>query len=137
MKEMNDEELQQWLENKPQLSAGDALSEDAKAYRTLFETLGEEPEGGLPYDFAAKVTRHIQAGEKRSNELKYNFLAIFIFIAIITGVWGLLAIFTPGQAPVLLKYKWILILFPVVFITIQYFDQKLIKTKIFRSSANS
>jgi len=137
MKEMNDEELQQWLEKKPQLSADDALSTDAKAYRTLFETLGEEPASGLPYDFAAKVTRHIKAGEKRSNELKYNLVAIFIFLAVISAVWGLLTIFTPDQAPVLLKYKWTLLLFPVVFITIQYFDQKLIKTRIFRNYTNN
>jgi hypothetical protein len=137
MKEMNDEELQQWLQGNPPLSPGDILNKDAEAYRALFETLEQEPAGGLPYDFAARVTRHIKATEKRTNELKYNIVAFFIFLAVVAALAAFLAVFAPKQAPVLLKYKWVLILFPVVFIAIQYFDQKLIKTRIFRNDANS
>jgi hypothetical protein len=36
-----------------------------------------------------------------------------------------------------MKYKWILLLFPIAFISIQYFDQKLIKNRIFRNNANN
>jgi hypothetical protein len=133
MNEMNEEELQQWLDEKKQLPAGNALSDDAKVYRALFEALGGEPAGGLPFDFAVKVARHIQAIETRSSELKYNAVAGLIFIVALGVVYGLLAFFTPDQAPVLLKYKWILLLFPIAFIVIQYFDQKLVKVKIFSS----
>lgn len=133
MKKMSDEELQQWLENKQQLPKSDELSDDAKAYRTLFEALGEEPANGLPYDFSAKVTRYVRADVKRGNELKYNLAAAIIFIAVLAVIYGVLAFFTPNQALLLLKYKWILLLFPLAFITIQYFDQKLVKTKIFNS----
>src|SRR5579872_3911549 len=110
MKEMSDEELQQWLENRQQLPEGRALPKGARAYRALFEALREEPENGLPYDFAAKVTRHIRADIKRSNELRYNLAAAFIFIAVLAVIYGVLVVFTPDQAPVLLKYKWILLL---------------------------
>jgi hypothetical protein len=133
MNEMNEEELQQWLDAKKQLPAGNPLSDDAKVYRALFEALGEEPGGGLPYDFAAKTARHIQASEKRSNELKYNVAAALIFVVALAVVYGLLVFFIPDQAPVLLKYRWILLLFPIAFIVIQYFDQKLVKVKIFSS----
>ncbi|MGZ3777925.1 MAG: hypothetical protein ACXVI9_10205, partial [Mucilaginibacter sp.] len=83
MKEMSDEELQQWLENKQQLPARKIVGKDADAYRALFEVLGEEPANGLPYNFAAKIARHVQAGEKRINELKYNLAVVLIFIAVL------------------------------------------------------
>jgi hypothetical protein len=134
MKEMSDEELQQWLENKQQLPEGSTLRKDADAYRALFEVLGEEPENGLPYDFAAKVTRHINGNEQRDNELKYNLVTVFIFIAALAASYGLLMFFIPEQTPALLKYKWILLLFPPAFIIVQYFDQRLVKVRMFKRS---
>ncbi|MGZ3777453.1 MAG: hypothetical protein ACXVI9_07655 [Mucilaginibacter sp.] len=134
MKEMSDEELQQWLENnKQQLPAGEALSKDSGVYNMLFEALGKEPENSLPYDFAAKIARRVVAREKRSNELKYNLVAALIFIAALGFIYSLLAFFTPDQAFLLLKYKWILLLFPPAFMAIQYFDQRLVKARIFNS----
>jgi hypothetical protein len=131
MKEMSDEELQQWLENKQQLPGENALGKDANAYRALYEALGEEPAKGLPYDFAAKVTRYVRANEKRSNELKYNSVAALVFITTLAAIYGVLAFFMPDQASLLLKYKWALLIFPIAFIVMQYFDQKLVKRKIF------
>src|SRR5947209_7129591 len=118
MKKLSDNELQQLLENKQQLPESTILGKDADAYRVLFEALHEEPSNGLPYDFAAKVSRHVQANEKRSNELKYNFVAVLIFIGVLGCVCSLLAFFTPDQVTILLKYKWILLLFPPAFIII-------------------
>lgn len=134
MKEMSDEELQQWLENKRRLPEGRALGKDADAYRALFEALGEEPANGLPYDFAAKVTRHVRDRERHSNELKYNVVSVLIFLAALTGLYGLLAFFTPNQASLLLKYKWILLPLPLAFTVIQYFDQRLVKGRMFKRS---
>jgi len=131
MKEMNDDELQQWLDSKPQLPADGRSGKDEKAYRTLFEALGSEPEKGLPYDFSAKVTRHIQTEARRSNDLKFNIIAALLFVAAVAIVCFALSVWNPKQAPELLKYKWALLLFPVVFVTIQYFDQKLIRERIF------
>lgn len=134
MKEMSDEELQQWLENnKQQLPVGETLSKDAEVYNMLFEALGEEPANGLSYDFAAKIARSVGAREKRSNELKYNLAVALIFIAALGFMYSLLAFFTPDQASLLLKYKWILLLLPSAFIVIQYFDQRLVKARMFKS----
>lgn len=131
MKEMKDDELQQWLDGKPQLPADDQLSKDEKAYRALIEALDTDTEKGLPYDFSAKVTRHIQTEAKRSSELKFNIIAALLFVAAVAIVCFALSAWNPKQAPELLKFKWVLLLFPVVFVTIQYFDQKLIREKIF------
>ena len=133
MKEMNDEELQRMFEDG-HFSPGEPLNEDAKAYKTLFEALGKEPQSGLPYDFAAKVTRHIQAEQKRGSEIRSNLVAAGLFIIAIVTACCAIAIFNPDTKTVLLKYKWVLLLLPVVFIAIQYFDQKFIKTKLFRNT---
>jgi hypothetical protein len=131
MKEMNDDELQQWLENKQPLPENNQLSDDAKAYHTLFKALGKEPASGLPYNFTAKVTRHIAANIKRGNELRANLLAAAIFIAVMGIVCASMAIISPNFITTLLQYKWVLLLLPLVFIAIQYFDQQLVKTRIF------
>lgn len=121
----------------PDIPEVNSSGNDVNAYRALFDALGEEPVKGLPYNFASKVTRHIQADEKLSNELKYNFAAFLIFIAALGGLYSLLVYFTPDQASSLLNYKCVLLLFPIVFIAIQYFDQRLIKTRIFRNKTNT
>jgi len=132
MKELNDEELQRMFEGG-NYSSSEPLNDDAKVYKTLFETLSKEPEPGLPYDFAAKVTRHIKAGQKRGNELRSNLIAAGLFLIAIAAACCLLLIYTPDTANVLSKYKWILLLMSVAFIAIQYFDQKLVKARIFNN----
>jgi hypothetical protein len=132
MKEMNDDELQQWLERKPQLPDNASPDKDEKAYRALFEALDKEPEKGLPYDFSAKVVRHIQAETKRSNDLKFTLIAAALFIVAIAAACFVLSVSNPTQESSLLKFKWVLLLLPIVFIAIQYFDQRLIKGKLFR-----
>jgi hypothetical protein len=102
----------------------------------LFEALKSEPENGLPYNFANKVTRHIQAEQKHGNELKYNLIAAILFIVVLATVCSALAIFNPGTTSALLKYKWVLLLLPVIFIAIQYFDQRLVKIKMLRNNPN-
>jgi hypothetical protein len=54
-----------------------------------------------------------------------------VFIAAIAIACATLASFRSDTIYMLLKYKWILLLFPVAFVTIQYFDQKLIKARMF------
>ncbi|HVV54221.1 MAG TPA: hypothetical protein VHC47_02785 [Mucilaginibacter sp.] len=133
MKELNDEELQRLLKAGKSFPADEPLSDGANAYQTLFEALKSEPESGLPYDFAAKVTRHVSAEVKKNSEVKYYLLAAFIFVAAIAAVCAVLAINSPAQEPELLKYKWVLLLLPLVFVAIQYFDQRFVKSKIFRN----
>ncbi|WP_426667535.1 hypothetical protein ACPPVU_16050 [Mucilaginibacter sp. McL0603] len=131
MMEMNDDELQRLFESGNQILPGKSLNNDEKAYQALFEALKSEPGNGLPYNFASKVIRHIQAEQKPGSELKYNLIALILFIVALATVCSALAIFNPGATSALLKYKWVLLLFPVVFIAIQYFDQKLVKRRIF------
>ncbi|HVW12696.1 MAG TPA: hypothetical protein VHB54_02670 [Mucilaginibacter sp.] len=135
MKEMNDEDLQRLFEDGKKHPVREPLSDDARVYQTLFEALNSEPENGLPYDFAAKVTRHIQAEQKRSNELKSNLIAAGLILAIMAILCWILGTITNTQST-LLDYKWILLLIPVAFIAIQYFDQKLVKTRLFDRGSN-
>ncbi|HVS91766.1 MAG TPA: hypothetical protein VHE59_07025 [Mucilaginibacter sp.] len=135
MKEMNDEDLQRLFEDGKKHPVREPLSDDARVYQTLFEALKSEPENGLPYDFAAKVTRHIQAEQKRSNELKSNLIAAGLILAIMAILCWILGTITNTQST-LLEYKWILLLIPVAFIAIQYFDQKLVKKRLFDRRSN-
>jgi hypothetical protein len=130
MKELNDEELQRLIEDG-YFSSGEPLNEDAKAYKTLFEALNKEPANGLPYNFAAKVSRHIQAEQKRGSELRSNIIVAGLFLVALTAACFALVAFAPDTTSTLLKYKWVLLLLPVAFIAIQYFDQKLVKTRMF------
>ena len=136
MKEMNDDELQQWLERNAQLPDDASIDKNARAYQTLFEALDKQPEKGLPYDFSAKVVRHVQAETKRSNDFKFTLIAATLFIVAIVAAGFALSVSSPAQESSLLKFKWILLLLPIVFIAIQYFDQKLIREKLFRHKHN-
>lgn len=136
MKEMNDDELQQWLEHKPQLPDNASANKDTKAYHALFEALGKEPEKGLPYDFSAKVMRNIQAETKRGTDLKFTLIAAALFIVAIAAACFALSVSNPTQESSLLKLKWALLLLPIVFIAIQYFDQRLVREKLFRHKHN-
>lgn len=135
MKEMNDEELQRLLEDK-KTSSGELLSDDGKTYQILFTALSKEPETGLPYDFAAKVTRKIAVRQKRSNELKYNMIALIVFLSLIVLVCAILTSYGSITWSDAFRYKWIFLLPPVVFIIIQYLDQKLVKKKLFNNPNN-
>ena len=136
MKELNDEELQRMLETGKQ-NPGQPLSDDEKAYHALFGVLNTDPEAGLPFDFAAKVTRNIAAEQKRSNELRYNLIAVAIFLGLIVLICGVMTAYGTVNLSTILKYKWLLLLLPIVFMAIQYFDQVLIKVKLFRNHPNS
>ncbi|MBS1527156.1 MAG: hypothetical protein JST19_16005, partial [Bacteroidetes bacterium] len=117
MKEMNDDELQRLFEEGTPNS--EPTSDDARAYQTLFEALKSEPEKGLPYDFAANVTRQIQAEQKHSSEIKSNVIAAGLFLAAMVVLCCLFAFLKPDTKSTLLEYKWVLLLLPLAFIAIQ------------------
>jgi len=133
MKKMDDENLQQWFDDK---KPGEIDSDDARAYQFLFEVLDTEPNKGLPYNFAANVTRKVQAETRRSNELRYYMIAIGVVSLVLVAIYGLLMMVKPASVPsygsLLLQYKWVLILVVFSFLTIQYFDQVLVKMRMFR-----
>ena len=134
MKKINDDDIQRLLEKginetDPRLSA--AEKEDIEAYRFLFKTLSAEPKAGLPYNFAAKVSRRIQAKANRVNDIRLYLLAGFLGIAGFVIAYGLLVFYNRNTATQFLaavaEYKWAFVLALVSFLTIQYLDQKLIR----------
>jgi len=142
MKKMDDDELQQWLEENSPASGKtnkEIISDDAKAYQFLFDVLNEEPAQGLPYDFAAKVTRKVQAENKRTSELRYYIIAIGVVALVLVAIYGLLIMVKPVSGPsygsLLLQYKWVLLLVVFGFLTIQYLDQVLVKVRLFRKKS--
>ena len=132
MKEMSDDELQQWLDGKPSIPGNVSPNDDTAAYRNLFAALDKEPDKGLSYNFAAKVTRKITVEQKKNNELKLNIIAGAIFMALFALACGLLTLFKVDAFAKLPSYKWVFLFGPIAFITIQYFDQKLVKPTIFK-----
>src|ERR1700744_4789458 len=130
MKKMNDEEIQKWLEENShansQLPPG-----DAKGYDMLFNLLETGPDKGLPYDFAAKVTRKVQAEQKRNSELRSYLISLAVVAAIVACIYGLLLLVKNQQSigliSIILEYKWALILSIFSLLTIQYLDTKFIK----------
>jgi hypothetical protein len=138
MKKIDDDELQQWLEENGPASGKtnkELISDDAKAYQFLFDVLDEEPSQGLPYDFAAKVTRKVQVEAKRTSELRYYVIAVGVVALVLVALFGLLMMVKPASGPsygsLLLQYKWVLILVVFGFLTVQYLDQILVKGKVF------
>lgn len=135
MKKMNDEEIQQWLEENRQQNS-ELPTGDAKAYDYLFNLLETGPDKGLRFDFAAKVTRKVQAGQKRDSELRSYVLSIGVVAVIIACIYGLLSLVKDQQSigvlAVIMQYKWALILSIFSLLTIQYLDTKFIKSNIFK-----
>jgi hypothetical protein len=132
MKEMSDDELQQWFEDEPANAAKRIPGHDAETYQALFETLRQEPEKGLPYDFSAKVVRSVKADLKRRNDFEWSLLALIVFGVAAAAIYALLAVFNPKALPWLMGYKWALLAIPSLFITIQWLDQRLVKGGLFR-----
>ncbi|MDB5150470.1 MAG: hypothetical protein JWQ57_4490 [Mucilaginibacter sp.] len=134
MKELNDDELQELLnnglvpDNKP-LSKDD--KSDLLAYQNLFTALGTEPEQGLPMSFAANVRRKLQEQINRKSDLRFNLFALSIFVVGLTLAYGLLSVISPESGDMFLNavisYKWELVTLVVGFIAFLFVDQRLVK----------
>lgn len=135
MKKMNDEEIQKWLEENRHQNTK-LPSGDAKAYDFLFNLLETEPDKGLPYDFAVKVTRKVTAEQKRNSELRSYLISMAVVAVIVACIYGLLSMVknqqSTGILSVIMEYKWALILSIFSLLTIQYLDTTLIKSNIFK-----
>jgi hypothetical protein len=135
MKKMNDEEIQNWLEENGHKS-DDLPAVDAKAYHLLFDLLRREPAEGLPYDFSAKVIRKVQAETRQNSELRSYLILIAVVSVVIAFIYGLFLLLKPqlgsGFLNIAAEYKWVFVLGIFGFLTIQYLDQVLIKSTIFK-----
>jgi hypothetical protein len=135
MKKMNDEEIQKWLEENRHQNTGLPMG-DAKAYDMLFDLLETEPDKGLPFDFAAKVTRKVQAEQKRNSELRSYLISMAVVGVVIACIYGLLSLVknqqSTGVLSIIVEYKWALMLSIFSLLTVQYLDTKFIKSNIFK-----
>jgi len=133
MKKADDDEIQKILELDLAANGSGADTDvDFKAYKTLFEALKKEPDGGLPYNFAADVSREIRHRRNNSKDIKlYLWLGLVIFIVFAgVGVYTMQAYSTDMQlmATTVKPYLWIFIFGVACLVIIQYLDQKLIKS---------
>jgi hypothetical protein len=134
MKELDDDELQELL-NNGLVPDNKTLSEDDKgdllAYQSLFTVLGTEPEQGLPMSFAANVRRKLQGQVNRKSDLRFNLIALPIFVAGLAFAYGLLSVISPESGDMFLNavisFKWVLGTLIVGFIAFLFIDQRLVK----------
>jgi hypothetical protein len=134
MKELDDDELQELL-NNGLVPDNKILSEDDKgdllAYQSLFTVLGTEPEQGLPMSFAANVRRKLQEQVNRKSDLRFNLIALPIFVAGLALAYGLLSVISPESGDMFLNavisFKWVLVTLIVGFIAFLFIDQRLVK----------
>lgn len=134
MEELNDDELQDFLslgstpgnENPSEKEASDLL-----AYQDLFKALETEPLEGLPLSFASNVRRKLQERLNRKSDVKFNVMAVCVFVLSLLLGYGLLELISQTTADlvlnVALKFKWILLLVICLFFCILAIEQRLVK----------
>jgi hypothetical protein len=116
-----------WLEielRAPTNTLSSPGDEQVQRYQSLFQKLIREPEQGLPFNFASKVTGQLKIKLKRRSDIRFNLLALFAIVVGLLSVFGLLTVvyLTAGSQFLMsmLKFKWLLILGTVV--QIGHFD---------------
>jgi hypothetical protein len=134
MKELNDDELQELLNNglvPDNKTLSDEDKDDLLAYQNLFTALNTEPEEGLPLSFAANVKRKLQEQANRKSDMRFNFLALGIFAVGLTLAYGLLSVMSPESGDMFLtsviSFKWILLILVAGFVGYLFIDQRLAK----------
>lgn len=137
MKELDEEEIQRLLEEELSFSAASISDEEEKnleQYRFLFEKLKEEPKEGLPFGFAASVKKRLQKQLNRKKDARF-YLAAFVLLSFSFALFYTLLQTINGNAAdqfiaVVLKFKWAIVLGILVFLSILYLDQKLVKERM-------
>lgn len=137
MKELNEEEIQRLLEEELSFSAASISDEEEKnleQYRFLFEKLKEEPKEGLPFGFAASAKKRLQKQLNRKRDVRF-YLAAFVLLSFSFALFYTLLQTINGNAAdqfiaVVLKFKWAIVLGILVFLSILYLDQKLVKERM-------
>jgi hypothetical protein len=134
MKELDDDELQELL-NNGLVPDSKTLSEEDKddllAYQNLFIALSSEPEQGLPLSFAANVRRKLQEQVNRKSDLRFNLIALSIFVVGLTLAYGLLSVISLESGDMFLNavisFKWVLATLGIGFFAFLFIDQRLVK----------
>ena len=134
MEELNDDELQELLSQG--LSSGNkSLNEkeagDLLAYQDLFKALETAPLAGLPLSFGSNVRRKLQEQLNRKSDIRFNIMAVSVFVLSLVLGYGLLQLISETTADlvlnVVLKFKWILISVIGLFFCLLAIEQRLVK----------
>ena len=134
MEELNDDELQDLLSGDS-TSGNNELSEKAASdlllYQDLFSALKTAPKIGLPLSFTSNVRRKLQERINRKSDMRFNVMAVTIFVLSLALGYGLLQLISQTTADLVLnmafKFKWILFSVVCLFFCILAIDQRLIK----------
>jgi hypothetical protein len=133
MKKLTDEQIQAMLETELK-TPNDTLSGEDKQmqrYTDLFQKLNREPEQGLPFNFASKVTMQLKLKLERRSDIRFNLLALLGIIVALLTVYGLLTVvdLTAGNQFLLsmLKFKWLLLLGTIILLGTLMIEQNVVE----------
>ncbi|MCX2485055.1 hypothetical protein [Pedobacter sp. MR2016-24] len=134
MEELNDDELQDLLSGDS-ISGNNELSEkavsDLLSYQDLFSTLKTAPQTGLPLSFASNVRRTLQERLNRKSDMRFNVMAVTIFVLSLALGYALLQLISQTTADLILnmvfKFKWLLFSIVCLFFCVLAIDQRLVR----------
>ncbi|MEB0280815.1 MULTISPECIES: hypothetical protein [unclassified Mucilaginibacter] len=134
MKKLTDEQIQALLESG--LNPADDISDSSEkeqmdSYQSLFKKLKTEPEQGLPFNFAAKVTGQLKLKLKKRSDIRFNLLAALGIIAGLFAAYGILTMVDNDAGNTfllaILKFKWLLIFCSFILLSTLMFDQRIVE----------
>lgn len=134
MKKLTDELIQALLESELRPSGEillDSEKDQLESYRSLFQKLNIEPEQGLPFNFALKVTGQLKLKFKRRNNIRFNLMAVLGIMIGLIAAYGLLIVIDLNAGKqfllVMLKFKWLLIFSLFILLSSLVFDQQIVE----------
>jgi hypothetical protein len=134
MEELNDDELQELLgygSASDNSTLGEKATSDLLAYQELFKALETEPSSSLSLSFAANVRRRVQERLNRKSDIRFNSVAVIIFVFSLVLGYGLLQLISQPTADlvstVILEFKWIFLSAIGLFFCVLLIDQRFIK----------
>jgi hypothetical protein len=134
MKKLTDEQIQAMLDielRAPADTSSATEDEQTQRYQSLFQKLNREPEQGLPFNFASKVTGQLKIKLKRRSDIRFNLLALLGIVVGLLTVYGLLTVVDTVAGyqflTSMLKFKWLLILSSIVLLGTLVFEQSVVE----------
>ncbi len=133
MKKLTDEQIQAMLDDHLQLPGASLTDpetqDDIEHYQLVFKALSTEPAAGLPFDFAAKVSRRLKLKLKRKSDIRFNLLVAGLFLISLIAAYGALMLVDAAAAAqflqVILRFKFPLLIAVAVLIGSMVLDQRI------------
>ena len=134
MKEPNDEELQQWLEQQLKEDKNRELTtddDDAALYHVLFSALADEPTIGPANNLADNVIKQIKAADEKAELWQYYLVIAGVLAAGAAGGYFAVSYMSPELLKPLLgfadAYKWTIVFIILSISIIEVSDKALMK----------